>query len=576
MIARHSQYSQLPTDPNLHSVRHPACNAADAGLRTPAAAGASDRRCAVAPVSRFQYVRQGSRMPSRYDAVKTQASHDRSSSGLSRTTSVCVAVGLCALVLGLPTVASADFVPAPVSPVRVGTQPYWVAAADFNDDGQMDLVTANTDSSSPTGSVSVLLGQPGGSYTEEAGSPLAAGSQPDAVAIADFNEDNLPDMAVSNFFSDSVTILLREPDGGFVEEAGSPIPTGVLPHSVLAEDFNGDHRADLAIPDYGSSRLTILLRQPGGGFAEEAGSPFVTGTAPTQLAADDFNEDGRRDLAAANFGSGDVTILLRQADGGFEQEGGSPIPVGTHPVSPVAGDFNGDTLPDLAVTNEGSDTVTVLLRRPAGGFTESPGSPFAAGDSPYGLAAGNFGCDDRTDLAITNEHSGNVTILLGAADGAFTPAPFSPLPAGPTPLQFAAVDLNNDQLTDLAVPNYANGAVSILLQRCGSSPSTATTTDHSQSDCKIVTHGVTQHRRFDHLRSAREQRFLTGRSLARGTTAVPILSFRRTPWMHRSHRERPLAAPPQRARSGPARRTQAVSDRRCGRPHLLRGGARVR
>jgi hypothetical protein len=447
MFLRITSDSQLPTQVDPAAVAtFRVWDAAAPAFCGPAPARAPDRKC---------------------DNAVVRASHERRQAmRRSRNRTVGVTAGVCALVLCLPAIASADFMPAPDSRVTVGAEPYWVTSADFNGDGQIDLASANVDSSSPTGSVSVLLGQPDGAYTEEAGSPIAVGGRPDAVAVADFNGDGLTDMAVTSFYSDTVTILLRRPEGGFVGEAGSPIATGVTPHSVLAEDFDGDGRSDLAIADYGSSRVTILLRQPGGGFAEEAGSPVVTGGAPTQLAAADFNDDGLRDLATANFGTGDVTILLRQPSGGFEQEAGSPISVGTHPVSPVAGDFNGDSLPDLAVTNEGSDSVTVLLRQPGGGFVEAAGSPLPAGDSPYGMVAGNFGCDAQTDLAVTNEHSGNVTILLGAGDGTFAPAPFSPLPVGRLPLQLTAADLNHDRLTDLVVPNNTDGTVSILLQRC--------------------------------------------------------------------------------------------------------------
>jgi hypothetical protein len=66
-----------------------------------------------------------------------------------------------------------------------------------------------------------------------------------------------------------------------------------------------------------------------------------------------------------------------------------------------------------------------------------------------------------------------VTILLGAGDGTFAPAPFSPLPVGQLPLQLTAADLNHDGLTDLAVSNNTDGTVSILLQRC-TSPSQTT------------------------------------------------------------------------------------------------------
>ena len=214
----------------------------------------------------------------------------------------------------------------------------------------------------------------------------------------------------------------------------------------------------------------MLLRSADGGFEEEAGSPFATGSGPTQLTAADFDRDGRLDLASANFASDDVSVLLRQAAGGFAEENGSPIRVGTDPVSPAAADFNGDGRPDLAVTNQGSDDVTVLLRRAGGGFVEHPASPFAAGDGPYGLASGDFDDDGRTDLAATNEHSSDVTILLGGAGGGFAAAPFSPLSVGRGPLQLAAADLDGDHRADLAIPNSDDGTVSVLLQRRAAPP----------------------------------------------------------------------------------------------------------
>ena len=252
-----------------------------------------------------------------------------------------------AAVLWLPASAAADFAPAPGSPVAVGAGPFWVASADFDGDGRVDLASANTE-----GTVSVLLRQADGSYAQEAGSPIAVGAHPAAVATADFDADGRTDLAVSNFGSNTVTILLRRAGGGFEEEAGSPFAAGPAPHSVLAGDFDADGRPDLALPDYGGGAVTVLLRQAGGGFREETGSPFAVGSGPTQLAAADFDADGRLDLAATNLVSDDVTILLRQAAGGFAPEAGSPVRVGTDPVSPAVGDFNADALPDLAVTNE--------------------------------------------------------------------------------------------------------------------------------------------------------------------------------------------------------------------------------
>ena len=73
------------------------------------------------------------------------------------------------------------------------------------------------------------------------------------------------------------------------------------------------------------------------------------GTAPDALVAGDFTGDGRTDLAVANSGSNDVSVLLGNGDGTFRDQ--ATYPVGTDPVALVAGDFTGDGRTDLAVAN---------------------------------------------------------------------------------------------------------------------------------------------------------------------------------------------------------------------------------
>src|SRR5262245_61125920 len=99
----------------------------------------------------------------------------------------------------------------------------------------------------------------------------------------------------------------------FVQEAGSPYPTGGEPYAVYAADFNGDSRPDLAVMNGSSGTINLYLRQAGGGFAEEAGSPVPAGFGPSFVAVADYNADGRPDLAVANYSGSTVTILIRQA-----------------------------------------------------------------------------------------------------------------------------------------------------------------------------------------------------------------------------------------------------------------------
>src|SRR5687767_11975614 len=104
----------------------------------------------------------------------------------------------------------------------------------------------------------------------------------------------------------------------FTEATDSPFMVGVSPQAVESGDFNGDGRPDLAVANSASNSVTILLAQAAGGFMPEAGSPAVAG-GPKTIAIDDFNADGRPDLAVGS-GNGTLTILLRQAVGGFTQE----------------------------------------------------------------------------------------------------------------------------------------------------------------------------------------------------------------------------------------------------------------
>jgi hypothetical protein len=117
-------------------------------------------------------------------------------------------------------------------------------------------------------------------------------------------------------------------------------------------------------------------------------------------------------LAVPNVGSNDVTILLGNGDGTFSSAAGSPIAVGSSPSSVAVGDFDGDGKQDLAVADSGSNDVAVLLGSGDGGFATAPGSPVAAGSTPYFVAAGDLNGDGRPDLAVANYIDNDVAIYL--------------------------------------------------------------------------------------------------------------------------------------------------------------------
>ncbi len=306
----------------------------------------------------------------------------------------------------------------------------------------------------------VSQANPSGTPAAAANSPFAVGTNPFSVAAGDFNGDGIQDLAVANENSNTVTVLLGNGSGGFA--AGTPFAAGTQPIGVAVGDFNGDGVADLAVTNHNGSTVTVLLGNGQGVFAPAANSPFTVGTSPFKLAVGDFNGDGIQDLAVANQGSNTVTVLLGDGSGGFAEAPNSPFTVGTSPISVAVGDFNGDGIQDLATSNDVDSPVTVLLGNGSGGFTAAGGSPFAVGTNPSSVAVGDFNGDGIPDLATAN-FSNTVTVLLGNGLGGFTPAPNSPFAVGSLPYSVAVADFNGDGIPDLVTANSGNGTVTVLL-----------------------------------------------------------------------------------------------------------------
>jgi hypothetical protein len=301
--------------------------------------------------------------------------------------------------------------------------PWEAAVGDFNNDGKLDVATANYGDDS----VSVLLGNGDGTFgaaqvTDTSHAPNHYG--PHSVAVGDFNEDGNLDLAVADFLYGRISILLGKGDGTFNQSAvflyGTP--TGQSASSVCVADFNGDGHEDLAVADYHGNCVAVLLGDGHGAFG--AKTEFATGTNAEAVTAADFNHDGNADLAVANWGAGTVSVLMGKGDGTFE----TPVDytVGTGPHGIAVGDFNGDGWADLAVANWSSNSVSVLVNDQSGGFTVT--SIDHVGSVPSTVVVGDYDGDGHADIAVADQNGSAVTLLFGKGDGTFQPA--SPTDSG--------------------------------------------------------------------------------------------------------------------------------------------------
>jgi hypothetical protein len=300
------------------------------------------------------------------------------------------------------------------------------------------------------------------------GSPFAVPSPSDGT-LGDLNGDGILDVAASTAQAPGgVTVRLGVGDGTFSPAvAGSPFGTQ-NECSVTVGDLNVDGKLDAAAPNCGPTANSVSLRfgDGAGAFTQQVGgTPLTTDISdPRAVAIGDFNQDGRPDLAISNFGSASLTIYLGSQFGTFPTATHSTINVMPHPRPVVIADFNGDGKQDLATGggpgsgNPGS--IWVLLGNGAGAFASAPGSPFATGPDPLGLAAADLDGDGHVDLASVDDDTNALTTYINDGTGRF-PSQSSVQIANVAPREVAAGDFDSDGNVDLATAGTSGAAISI-------------------------------------------------------------------------------------------------------------------
>jgi hypothetical protein len=230
------------------------------------------------------------------------------------------------------------------NPIEYNYRPQSVAIGDFNNDTWLDLVVANF----AADSIAIFLGFGNGSVNRPMIYSTGSGSAPCMVAVGDFNNDHRLDIAVANYGIHNVGIFL-----GFGNSA--------CPLWVLVADFNNDTVLDIVTVNYGTNSISIFYGNGDGSFSQP--HTYSTGydSIPFMVVVGDFNNDKQMDLAIANYGTNNVGILLGINNSTFSNQTAFSTGSYSDPYSIVVGYLNDDDLLDIAVGNHGSNSITILI-----------------------------------------------------------------------------------------------------------------------------------------------------------------------------------------------------------------------
>lgn len=329
-----------------------------------------------------------------------------------------------------------------------------IAVADFNGDGNLDLIIGDSSSAA----LELMLGNGNGTFQPLV--TLASAGNPIALAVADLNGDGKPDLVVATGSDDQIVTMLNAGNGTFDQPEAVTVPGAT---ALTIGDFNGDGKVDVACATLvdGAANVVLLLGEGNGLLGSPAtivseGSP--TGVAA--VAAADFNGDGHLDMVAVRsiLGNNETLMLLGNGNGTFQTPKTYSM---AGPTLLATADFNSDGKMDILTAN-GFDSVSllsVLLGEGNGNFQVAPATTltaFAAGVSSVGIASAELNGDTLTDFVVAE--STGAQVLLGAGNDQFTIGQFLDTASN----AIALADVNGDGHPDLIMTTSGDNVAVFL------------------------------------------------------------------------------------------------------------------
>lgn len=289
---------------------------------------------------------------------------------------------------------------------------------------------------------------------------MPAGSKPTGVAAADFNQDGKLDVAVGTQGDNMVRILLNDGKGNL--SFGGAASVGMGPEAIATADLSGDGNIDIVIANRVDNSITVLLGDGKGAIKSQSTVKNITD--PISLSLNDLNLDGQIDIAIGNYSTGAVTLLFND-QGNFE--GRFPkasLPVGKTVSGVLAKDINNDGKSDILAASTMDNQIVVLINN---GLPNIQKYVLPTEGSPRAVQAGDLNGDGYPDLVVPCNTTSTLDVFLNIGGTGFMPTvPYISFPAQCSgPVQAAIYDIDRDGRPDAGV--LCQTGIGVLINHSG-------------------------------------------------------------------------------------------------------------
>ena len=350
-----------------------------------------------------------------------------------------------------------------------------IVTADFDNDAKPDIAASiyydysgvsvyknKTDTGKPAFDTAK-------NYSTYGAAPGGNASGVTSTVTVDLDGDGKPDMATISNGADVLSVFRNN---GITDSIAFELPinfsAGQNPTNVSTADLDNDGKPDIAITNpYPSGRITILKNtsKPGTiSFAPKL--EFIAGSVPQRVLLEDFDNDGKKDMACTNINANNISVFRNiSTPGTIAFTTPTTKPTGTTPISMAAADLNGDGFIDILVTNNSSKSISVFKNTSnTAAIVFANRVDYSLPDFPGGLTVADLDGDAKPDVVSgTNTSPSTLSLFknLSTVDSIIL-GPRSPIAKTFAPNSIYTTDVNGDGKPEIIVAGLNTNRIAIV------------------------------------------------------------------------------------------------------------------